>query len=183
MRSGNSVIWYLIPFSRCDPSPPYYCPPELVLRAPARAEPGVPFGVHVKSINDAGKASAAANVKVGGADLPTDAAGNTQVALSASRRIRAVGKGKIPSPPLFVCVKDDPSACPAKRGEDVYGSSDADRIVGTPGPDRIRARGGADRVNSRGGGPDQVDCGPGRDRAVLGPGDTARACERKVRRG
>ena len=183
VHGGNSVIWYLIPFSKCDPSPPYFCPPELVLRAPVSAEPGVPFGVHVVSINDAGKTSPAANVKVGGADLPTDAQGNTQVALTASRHIRAVGKNKIPSPPMLVCVDADPSACPPKRGESIYGSSGADRMAGTPGPDRIWARGGADRVNSRGGGPDRVDCGPGRDTALLGPGDTARRCEREARRG
>ena len=99
VHSGNSVIWYLIPFSKCDPSPPYYCPPELVVRAPARAEPGVPFGVHVLGINDAGKSSAAKGVKVDGADLPTDASGYAQVVLNESRRIRAVRPGKIPSPP------------------------------------------------------------------------------------
>jgi RTX calcium-binding nonapeptide repeat (4 copies) len=183
LHGGDSVIWYLIPFSKCDPSPPYYCPPELVLRAPVGAEPGAPFAVHVVSINDAGKARPAANVKVGGADLPTDAQGNTQVALSESRHIRAVGKGRIPSPPMFVCVDADPSACPGTRGERIYGSSDADRIAGTPGPDRIWARGGADRVNSRGWGPDLVDCGPGRDTAQLGAGDTARRCEKEARRG
>ena len=183
VHGGNSVIWYLIPFSKCDPSPPYFCPPELVLRAPARAEPGVPFDVHVTTINDAGKASPAANIKVGGADLPTDAQGDTQVALGGSRQIRAVGKNRIPSPPMFVCVDADPSACPAKRGESIYGSSGADRIAGSPGPDRIWARGGADRVNSRGGGPDRVDCGPGRDTALLGAGDTARRCEKEARQG
>ncbi len=183
VRYGNSIIWYLIPFTKCDPSPPYYCPPELVLRAPARAEPGVPFGVHVLSINDAGKVSPAAGVKVGGADLPTDATGDTQVALPASRHIRAVGNGKIPSPPMLVCVNADPSACPAKRGKKIVGSFRADRIRGTPGPDRIRARGGPDRVSARGGGPDQIDCGRGRDTALLGRGDTARRCEKKVEEG
>jgi hypothetical protein len=183
VHAGGSVIWYLIPFTKCDPSPPYYCPPELALRAPARAEPGVAFGVRVLSINDAGKASPAAGVRVGGADLPTDAQGRTQVALSDSRHIRAVGPKRIPSPPMLVCVDSDPSACPGTRGEKIYGSSGADRIAGTPGPDRIWARGGADRVNSRGWGPDLVDCGPGRDTALLGAGDTARRCEKETRRG
>jgi hypothetical protein len=183
VRSGNSVIWYLIPFSKCDPSPPYYCPPELVVRAPARAQPGVPFGVHVLSINDAGKSSAAKGVKVDGADLPTDPSGNTQVVLTESRRIRAVRPGNIPSPPVFICAGADPSACPERRGKEIFGSSRADRVLGTPGSDQIRARGGADFVNARGGGADTVDCGPGRDRAVLGPEDTARGCEQATRPG
>jgi hypothetical protein len=154
-----------------------------VLRAPARAEPGAAFGVRALSINDAGKASPAAGVKVGGADLPTDAQGRTQVALSATRHIRAVGRNRIPSPPVLVCVDSDPAACPIKRGEKIYGSSDGDRITGAPGPDRIWARRGADTVVSRGGGPDQVDCGPGHDKAVLGPADRARRCERETVRG
>ncbi len=183
VRAGGSVIWYLIPFSKCDPSPPYYCPPELVVRAPARAEPGAAFGVRVFSINDAGKKTPAAGVKVGGADLPTDAQGRTQVALDDSRHIRAVGSKRIPSAPVFVCVNSDPSACPARRGKRIYGSSGADRIAATPGPDRIWARRGNDEVTSVGGGPDQVDCGPGRDTARLGAGDTARRCEKEIRRG
>lgn len=179
VRSGDSVIWYLIPFSKCDPASPYYCPPELVVRAPSRAEPGVAFGVHVLSINDAGRSNPARGVKVDGAEVPTDASGNTQVVLTESRRIRAARPGNIPSAPVFVCADADPSACPAKRGKEIFGSRHADRIAGTTGSDRIRARGGADFVDVRGGGDDTVDCGPGADRAVLGPEDTARGCERK----
>lgn len=183
VRGGNSVIWYLIPFSKCSPSPPYYCPPELVVRAPARAEPGVAFGVHVLSINDAGKSTPAKGVKVDGADLPTDSSGDTQVLLAESRRIRAVRPGNIPSAPVFVCAGADPSACPEKRGKEVYGSRHADQIVGTDGADTVRSRGGADVVHVRGGGADAVDCGPGSDRVVLGPEDTERACEKVSRPG
>jgi len=180
---GDSVIWYLIPYSKCDSAPPYYCPPELALRAPARAEPGAAFGVHVLSISDAGRATPAKGVMVDGADLPTDASGNTQVLLAQSRRIRAVRPGNIPSAPVFVCASADASACPSKRGREIIGSSRPDTVAGTAGPDTIRSRSGADVVNVRGGGADTVDCGPGRDRVVLGPEDSSLGCERESRPG
>lgn len=177
---GASVIWYLIPFSKCSPVPPYFCPPELVLRAPARAEPGVPFGVRVLRIDDAGRSRPATGVAVDGADLPTDAEGETRAVLTGSRRIRAVRPGSIPSAPVPVCVGGS-AECPAKRGRLVFGSRLADRIAGTPGDDEIRSRAGDDTVNVRGGGSDRVDCGPGADTVVLGPGDTARRCETERR--
>ena len=134
LNGGDSVIWYLIPFSKCDSASPYYCPPELVLQAPARAQPGVPFGVHVESINDAGESIAAVGVKIDGAAKPTGPLGNASVVLDRSRRIRATRAKHVPSAPTLICVNSDPSACPRKRGREIFGSSSADRITGTPRP-------------------------------------------------
>src|SRR5262245_16937889 len=55
LEPRDRVLWALTPNPVCEPNPPYSCepgPPELELKAPARAEPGDPFQVHVFAWSD-----------------------------------------------------------------------------------------------------------------------------------
>jgi hypothetical protein len=174
LRAGDEILWYLAP------SFPY--PPELVLRAPARALPGQPFTVRVLAFGDDGKRAPVQGATVNEASAPTDAEGQATIVLDRSANLRARHSGDIPSNIGHVCVAEDLSGCPAHRGKRIFGSRRRDRIHGTAGPDRVRARGGRDVVRLRGGERDRVNCGAGHDRAVLDSNDRARKCEQVVRR-
>jgi hypothetical protein len=65
---GDTILWYL--------SPGFPPARELFLRAPARAEVGVPYQVTVLSYGDGGNAAPAAGATVTDAALPTDADGH-----------------------------------------------------------------------------------------------------------
>jgi RTX calcium-binding nonapeptide repeat (4 copies) len=175
---GDEVLWSLIPNPVCEPDPPYTCqpgPPELQLKAPARAEPGRPFTVRVFEWSDSGKRTIAQGASVTGADAPTDANGRTTVTLARTRKLGARREGSIVASDLGVCIAEPIGRCPRLRGRILVGSGQAESIRGTPGGDRIKpgagddrvnARGGADLIRARGGGRDRVRCGPGRDTVV-----------------
>jgi hypothetical protein len=183
VKSGDEVLWYFDPdFS--DPPPG-----ELVLRAPARAEPGVPFEARVLEYAADGSKGPAAGVEVSGADDPTNAQGRTEVTLENETRratVQATNPGDIASEELSVCVNEQRSECAPARGEVIVGSDDAERIEGTRGDDRISAEGGRDVLDLRSGGDDRVTCGGGRDRVLIERGDRDDSipgnCERTARK-
>jgi hypothetical protein len=179
LHRGERILWYL--------TPSYPPPAELELRAPARAEPGVPYEVTAFSYGDDGTRTAAVGASVDGADQPTDAAGHTMVtsASAGSDVLRATHGPDIPSNHVKVCVNADASACPVGHGKRIYGSHAADRVHGTRGVDIVKVGPGDDRVNIRGGGADRVSCGGGADRVIAHRGDhddqIASSCERVIR--
>jgi hypothetical protein len=179
VHQGDDVLWYLAPSF-----PP---PRELYLRAPASAEPNVPFRVTVYSYADNGTRRPAAGAEVTDAAAPTDTSGHAMVTgASGIDSLQASHGRAIPSNLVTVCVQRDPSRCPAAHGKWILGSSRRDYIVGTPGSDSIQARGGRDVVDIRSGGRDRVGCGGGRDRVIVRRGDRndhiRASCERVVRR-
>ena len=116
---GDQVLWTLVPNPVCEPTPPYSCqpgPPELRVKAPARAEPGRPFVVRVFEWSDSGKRSAAVGVTVTGAAAPTDAQGETTVILTRTRKLTARRAGAIASAERAVCVAEPVTLCPRLRG-------------------------------------------------------------------
>lgn len=158
IRRGSTVLWYLMPFTGCDPNPPYACAPELILKAPAKTKPGRSFKVRVTAFDDAGKRAPVEGATVTGAAQPTDAQGRTEVTLQRGRALVATKQGAVPSAPWRVCVNATLSKCPPAPGLRIVGSPQKDRIVGTPGPDVVHPRQGGNIVNVRGGGRDRVIC-------------------------
>jgi hypothetical protein len=194
LEAGDEVLWSLIENPTCDPNPPYTCqpgPPELELRAPARAVAGQPFEVKVFEWSDAGLRAPAPGVTVTGASGPTGADGTATVTLGQARKLFARRAGAISASELGVCVAEALSGCPRVRGKILVGSGDAERIRGSIGGDRIKpgagrdrviARGGADLIRARGGGRDRVNCGGGLDTLIVDARDiVVGGCER-VRR-
>jgi hypothetical protein len=183
LEDGDEVLWYFDPdFSDAPPG-------ELVLRAPARAEPGERFGVRVLEYAADGSRSPAAGVAVTGAEDPTGANGRTSVVINNEARratVQATNPGDIASAALAVCVDSERSECPGARGEVIVGSDRADEIEATRGDDRIVGRGGADVLDLRSGGVDRATCGGGRDRVLIDKGDgddrISDSCERTARR-
>jgi hypothetical protein len=183
VKNGDDVLWYLAPGF-----PP---PPELRLRAPVRAKPGVPFEVKaLQYLDDGSRAPAVGAAVSGGVDpVTTGPAGTAMVTIAdpGTGRLKATrdSDGAIPSNVVQVCVNADPSKCPRAHGKRIFGSRAGDRIDGTRGWDRIKARGGRDVVDLTSGGHDQVNCGSGRDRVIVKSGDhddrISRSCERVVR--
>jgi hypothetical protein len=184
LRNGDQVLWYLAPGF-----PP---PVELVLRAPARARPGVSFEVSVLQFDDSGarRPAAGATVSGGAAPVVTNSQGKARVTVSTQRtsslRATRSSNGSIPSNRVAVCVNADLAKCPSAHGRLIQGSLRADEIAGTQGWDVIWARAGDDVVYITSGGRDRVSCGAGRDRVVVPLGDTndqiGESCERVVRR-
>jgi Ca2+-binding RTX toxin-like protein len=180
VHAGEDVLWYLTPSF-----PP---PPELWLKAPARAQPDVPYQVTVYSYTDDGTRSPAAGARVTGAAAPTGARGHTMVTSTeeGTDTLQATRGQNIPSNRVKVCVHPDLSRCPQVHGKRIVGTVRADEIRGTPGWDAITAAGGDDQVYLRGGGRDRVNCGGGADTVVVRPGDRndriAASCERVLRR-
>jgi hypothetical protein len=112
-HGGDSVLWYLTSGNES-----LGFPSELVLSAPARVKPGVPFSVKVSVFAPDGSSSPAAGRNVSHGAAPTDAAGMTMVTLSSDgiRRLRARGGvDDIPSARVPVCVNERLSRCPARR--------------------------------------------------------------------
>ena len=194
LNAGDKVLWSLIANPTCEPTPPYTCqpgPPELELRAPARAVKGEPFGVRVFEWSDSGKRTPAAGVSVTAASAPTAADGSTTVILGQTRKLFAERAGAISASELNVCVAEILSGCPRFRGRILVGSGDAEMLRGSKGGDRIMpgadkdrviARGGADLIRARRGGRDRINCGSGPDLVIADRRDIiAGGCER-VRR-
>src|ERR671923_2469482 len=103
LSNGDQVLWYLAPAF-----PP---PPELLLKAPARAQPGVPFQVTVFEYGDGGARSpASADTRVTGGDAAatTGAGGTASVTVSGAgtAKLRATRNldDAIPSNVVEVCV-------------------------------------------------------------------------------
>ena len=124
------MLWYLTPSF-----PP---PPELRLKAPARAKPGVPYQVTVYSYADDGTRSAAAGATVTGAAAPTGAGGHTMVTSTeaGTDRLRATRGQDIPSNRVKVCVDPDLLAVPARarqadRREPARATRSGARAAGT----------------------------------------------------
>lgn len=163
LRNGDNHLWYLT--KGTEPG----FPNELVLKAPARVEPGTPFDVRVVRFAGNGEREPAAGVVVSNALAPTDAEGRTTaVVTSRFTRLQATGADDdVPSNRVRVCAADPVSDCPAAHGKRIFGSGGPDRIAATRGPDAIRCRGGRDVV-------------------IVRRGDTgdriADSCERVVRR-
>ena len=180
VHAGEDVLWYLTPSF-----PPR---PELQLKAPARAQPDVPYQVTVYSYADDGTRSPAAGAQVTGAAAPTGAGGHTMVTSTeqGTDTLQARRAQYIPSNRVKVCVNPDLSRCPEVHGKRIIGTVSADEIRGTPGWDLVTAGLGDDQVYLRGGGRDRVNCGGGADTVVLRPGDRndqiAATCERVLRR-
>ena len=186
LGGGDDVLWALVPAPVCDFNPPYTCQPtepELVLDAPARAQPGVPFPVQVTEYSDSAVPSAAVGATVTGAAQPTGATGSTMVTLDDRGTLVASRSGSIPSQRLEVCVNAVPKKCPGARGMPISGSGREDGIGGTTGPDTIKARDDDDTVRVRGGGTDTVDCGAGFDLVQADRSDKVdkRSCEEVLR--
>jgi len=183
LHDGDDVLWYL--------TPSYPPPSELVLRAPVRAQPGVPFKVRVDQYPDDGTKSPAGGATVSGGAAPaTGADGTTMVTVAdpgnATLQASRESDGAIPSNVVKVCVNSDPSRCPDAHGARILGSDAADEIKGTRGRDAIRAGAGGDLIDLRQGGRDRVACGSGKDRVTTAAGDRddriAGSCERVARR-
>ncbi len=125
----NDVLWYLAPSF-----PP---PPELRLKAPARAQPDVPYQVTVYSYADDGTRSAAAGATVTGAAAPTGAGGHTMVTSTEAGidRLRATRGQDIPSNRVSgLRPRESPSTA---RRRMASGSS----VVGAATRSRARAAG------------------------------------------
>jgi hypothetical protein len=163
MESGDRHLWYLT--KGTEPG----FPNELVLRAPARVEPGVPFEVRVVRFAGDGSSEPAAGALVTNGLAPTGPDGRTTaVVTDGFTRLQASGADDdVPSSRVAVCASETPADCPAARGLRIFGSAGDDRIRATRGPDVVRCRRGDDVVLLPGGG--------GGDRI-------AGSCERKVRR-
>ncbi len=181
-KKGDKVEWFLIPYTACSSDPPYACLPEMVIEAPARARPGVPFGVRVVGYDDNGVEGPMADVAVSGSSEKTDARGRTQVTLSRTRSLRTTYARALPAEPAGVCVSATLSDCPKARGFVIRGSKKNDRIAGTNGPDRVRTGPGDNRVNVRGGGTDLVRCGNGENKVIADRRDVVRGCTKVIRK-
>ena len=198
---ADQVLWYYVECLAFDPET-FECTSgrnsgrELGLRAPARAEPGNPFTVTAFAYSALGNPRPQAGIEVFRDDGTlfgvTNADGEATGTLASTTELRASrdARGDIPSEPLEVCVNEDLSQCPAKRGEDFVGTNRSDRIMGTDGADTIRPRDDRDVVVAGdeddfvgviGGGRDNVDCGAGRDQVQAGPTDRLAAnCEERL---
>ena len=180
LRRGEDVLWYL--------SPSFPPPPELRLKAPASAQPNVPYQVTAYSYADDGTRSAAAGATVTGAAVPTGSSGHTMVTSPAAGAdtLRASRGQDIPSNRVKVCVDADLSQCPHVQGKRIVGSRRGDEIRGTRGWDAIKGGGGGDQVDLRRGGRDRVNCGAGHDKVIVERGDhndrIVASCERVVKR-
>jgi RTX calcium-binding nonapeptide repeat (4 copies) len=186
VRNRDRILWYFT-----SGNEPASGPTELVLKAPASANPGEAFTAKVLRFTGQGKSSPAAGVSLMTGDRrvvgTTGPNGEARVRLGRSATLDATGTANdIPSNHVSVCVNADEAKCPEAHGKLIYGSKRADRIKGTRGSDRIKARGGADVVNLGSGGEDRLSCGGGRDRVILDRGDrnddVASSCERVSRR-
>ena len=157
---------------------------ELVLSAPARAQPGA-VQVSVQAITFEGVAAPAPDgtVVTGGSAPAVTVGGVATVPVAEGEtELRAVGAGtgasQIPSAPQSVCVAVNLDDCPEERGRRVIGTNGKDGLRGTAGPDRIRSRGGKDKVRVAGGGADVVNCGKAKDVVVADEDDKVKGCER-----
>lgn len=189
--NGDEVLFYLAADNFPAPNPA-----ELELSAPARAKPGEPVPVSVVQhacvtdqttfeVTCGSTPAAGVTVGGGGAIATTGADGKAELILGGSAELTASREGDIPSQALQVCVSASLEECPARRGERIVGSPEADKIKGTKGADAIRARGGADKVDLRAGGKDSLNCGRGKDTALVprsSQAKIARNCERIRRR-
>ena len=195
VRSGDQVLWYLVP----DFTAPL--PMELVIKAERVVSPGSSLQVTVRAYADDGTWTPAAGVSVdtsgsaqASAVLLTDASGTASIDVGAEGRL-VLGASRvadIPAAELSICVSDDAESCSDVFGKEIFGTNRAEKIQGTSGDDlikplgdrdRVKARGGDDTVKARGRGSDRINCGSGDDLVVVSANDKPmKNCERiKVR--
>ena len=159
---GDEILWFLIEDFN-DP-----VPDELVLSAPAKAEPGADVTVKVTAYGDDGSKSPAEGATVTGADAPTDAQGKTTVPADADLlELTATRDGSIPSNDEVVCTTDA-SECPPGYESTIAGTGGDDKIATGKNAERVLAGGGDDTITAKGGGkaPDLVKCGGGDDKVT-----------------
>jgi hypothetical protein len=99
IKPGDEVLWALV---KTVP-PKYEYPDELVLAAPAKAQPGAPFSVRVWGYDGKGKRTPVAGARVTGA-APTGKDGRTMVTLAKPAQLAASDGADIPSARVAVCV-------------------------------------------------------------------------------
>jgi hypothetical protein len=189
VSKGDELLIYLAPDNFPAPNPP-----ELELTAVARAVPGDELTVsaiqhscttdpNTFEVTCASAPAEGVTVSGGSEPVTTGADGTATVIAADGKKMKLAASraDSIPAEVLSVCLDEDLSSCPAKRGERIVGRNKGDRIKGTKGADVIRARGGNDRIDVRSGGPDRIDCGSGKDR-VRGGVDPVktRGCERVI---
>jgi len=194
VRDGDEVLLYLSPSTFPDPNPA-----ELVLRSPARVQPGEAFDVRVvesscttdqTTFETTCGSGPAAGVEVRGGEKPvttgSDGIATVTAKSAGSLRLSGTRGSDIPTKKLELCVDDDLDACPRAFGERFVGASSGDRLKGGKGSDEISAGKGADKIDIRSGGLDEVDCGAGDDRVTVkradADDDISRNCERIRRR-
>lgn len=183
LRSGDEVLWYLIPDFN-DP-----IPPELELEVPSRAERGGGDPTaRVWEYADDGSREPARGATVSGASKPTNGAGKTkvdQLPEGGLFDLKADREDSIPSAFEPLCVADDLEDCQTQPPADIFGTEKKDVIRGTRGDDRIfagrgkdvvRAKKGNDLINVRGGGRDLVRCGGGEDIVRADKRDKLKGC-------
>lgn len=198
---GDDVLWYHVNCTETSEAT-FECidgenyGEELDLAAPVRTRPGA-FKVRAFEYSGSGQRDPQPGIRISGPGVTpavTGPDGTATVRSTDDTTLRATrqSQGDIPSHPLEVCVDQNLSRCPDRRGEEFVGTGDADEIRGTAGPDVTRPRGGRDLVDAgdgddtvkaRGGGTDRVRCGAGTD-AVKADGDdvVAESCETVTRR-
>jgi Ca2+-binding RTX toxin-like protein len=177
VRNGDEVLWY-----RSDASRGVNTGDELDVVAPARARTGQPFTARVFAFTATGARSPAAGATVtwrgGEATADADGRATIQVEGEGELGLRAGRGADVPSPTERVCVAQQLNDCSRFRGQRLFGTDGANRLVGTRGRDVISAGRGNDRIDVRGGGRDVVRCGPGFDRVRASRDDrVARDCE------
>lgn len=169
VRNGDEVLWY-----RSEAGRGINTGDELDVVAPVRARSGQPFTARVFAYTATGARTPAAGARVAfsGGEATTDAEGRAtiQVTGDGEARLRATRGADVPSAAERVCVAPRLNDCSRFRGQRLFGTDEANRLVGTRGRDVITAGRGNDRIDVRGGGRDFLRCGPGRDR-VRASGD------------
>jgi len=105
IKAGDEVLWALAKTE----APDYTYPDELVLSAPASAQPGAEFTVRVWAYDEKGRKTPAEGAKVTGAAAPTGADGRTTVTLSKPAKLAAKATGDLPSAKVAVCLEGN---CP-----------------------------------------------------------------------
>ena len=184
LRKTDEVLWVFANFGSGENTGD-----ELVLRAPARTQPGL-VRVTVEAITFDGVTKPAPNgtIVIGGNAPVTTVGGAALVPLRDGRHVLrafpgSAGPTDIPSNLAKLCAKQRVKTCPKAPGRRFVGTNKRDNLKGTKGPDKIWARGGKDKIRVRGGGKDRVNCGKGKDVVIADKKDKVRRCERVLRHG
>jgi hypothetical protein len=175
---ADDVLWYFADYESDQNTGD-----ELDLRSvPRQVAPGEQFTVQVRAYGFSGQAADPEGVTVSGGAAPAISGANGATLVTAPVEeglitLRGTRDDDIPTPPVRLCVGNEPADC-AKVREEYVGTDRGDLIKGTDaadlirlrgGGDRARAAGGADYIHARGGGSDTVVCGPGRDVVETAP--------------
>ncbi len=177
---GDNVLWFLIE-DFDDP-----VPPELEIKAPARAKSGTTFTVEAFEYGDDGTRAPAAGVRIKGSGAVTDADGEAEIkAAGPITRLRGVRDGAIPSNLLKICSLAE---CPPGQLTKHIGTNSADVVRTTRGQNKVTTLAGRDRIIVRkapGAAPPIIRCGVGRDTVVAPKGQkliVRGSCEKVKRR-